>query len=197
MNSEVVILSKNNINPEKNFKSDEDIKYHFLLRLKERYDISLTDEEYIDIHNSFGFASSKIIESHVINWAKLSSTKSAFLIQIKGKQVLAIYSSRRGRFYTALPWESHNDETRFVPVELKKIGLKDFAINQYNEILLICSKEYVDLGNSKDNWFYYKDNGTYPNLLWAEYKGGLTVGDIYKEVTKQIKIKENELITAI
>jgi hypothetical protein len=197
MSSEIAILRKKNNNDEKNFKSDEEIKFHFMLRLQERYDIFLTDDEYNELHNPLGFAKSQIIESHIIHWAKISSSTSAFIIKIKNKLVLTIYSNRRGRFITALPWESHCDETRLVPKSLKKLGLKDFAINQYNEILSICSKEFVDLGNPKDNWYYYEKNCTYPGLMWAEYKGGLTIGRIYDEVIKQINKKENDLIDTI
>ena len=185
MNSD--ILPKKNSNDERNFKSDEEIKSHFLIRLKERYQISLSNEEYNDIHNSLGFSKSKILEDNPIHWAKISSNTSAFIIKIKGKYILTIYSNRRGRFITALPWESYDDETRLVPKTLKKLNLKELAIERYNEILSICAKEYVDLGNSKKNWYHYKRNCTYPHILMLEYKGVLTMKNIYSQVLKELK----------
>lgn len=171
--------------PELNFKSDQEIKEHFILRLEERYDISLTDDEYNDIHHPKGFTNSKILTNY-IHWAKISSVKSAFIITLKNQLILTIYSNDRSKFITALPWHSYNDETRFVPAILKKLYLKGAAIEKYNQILSICAKEYVDLGNGKDNYHYYKNNCTYPGLLMTEYKGGLTVGRIYNQVIKEL-----------
>jgi hypothetical protein len=112
--------------------------------------------------------------------------------------VLVIYFNKRGRFITALPWHSYDDETRFVPKALKRLNLKDEAIEKYREILNICSKEYIDLGNSKENWYFYNHKCTYPKLLMAEYKGTLTVGSIYREVERQlIKNKYDDLIETL
>lgn len=181
-------------NNKMNFKSDKDIKVHFIERLKERYKISLSEEDYNDIHNPLGFTYSKLIQKS-IHWAKLSSNNSAFILQIQNKLVLAIYSKHRNKFITALPWESYNDETRFVPkfFRKKENDLKEYAIEKYNQILSICSKEYQDFGSQKANWHYYK-NCTYPNLLMSEYKGGLTVGRIYEQVLREFKENENNLI---
>ena len=65
------------------------------------------------------------------------------------------------------------------------MGAKEEAIERYRKILSICSKEYIDFGNSKENWYFYK-KCSYPKLLMAEYKGTLTVGSIYKEVIKEL-----------
>jgi len=184
MISESVLLNKKNSQSSKNFKTDDELKSHFILRLWERYQISLTDDEYDDIHHFKGFTKSGLIES-VINWAKISSSKKFFIIKLKGKNVLALYSVRRGRFITALPWISYDDETRFVPKILKKQNLKEEAIEKYQEILSTCAKEYVDFGNSKENWYFYK-KCSYPKLLMLEYKGALTVGRIYEEVIKKL-----------
>lgn len=196
MNSDIKILSKKNSNDERNFKTDEEIKTHFLLRLKERYNIALSDEEYNDIHHYKGFGFSKIIEQPIINWVKISANTSVIIFKLKGKFILAIYSKRRGRFITALPWESYDDSSRLVPNVFKKSNLKEFAIQKYNEILSICAKEYVDLGSDTQNWHHFQ-TCTYPHLLMAEYKGRLTVGSIYNKVLKEIIIKEKDLIETI
>lgn len=196
MSSDIKILSKKNSNDERNFKTDEEIKIHFLLRLRERYNIYLSDDEYNDIHHYKGFGFSKIIEQPIINWVKISANTSVIIFKLKGKFILAIYSKRRGRFITALPWESYDDSSRLVPNVFKKSNLKEFAIQKYNEILSICAKEYVDLGNKKKNWHYYQ-NCTYPNLLMAEYKGSLTVGNIYKKVLEILNESQKDLIETI
>lgn len=182
---ENLLLNKKNSQDSRNFRTDEELKSHFILRLGERYDIWLTDDDYNDIHHFKGFTHSNIIDGPIIIWAELSTFKKVFIVKIKGKNVLAIYSNRRGRFITALPWESYDDETRFVPRILKKLNLKEEAIERYRKILSICSKEYTDFGNSKENWYFYK-KCSYPKLLMAEYKGTLTVGYIYKEVIKEL-----------
>lgn len=194
--SEIKILSKKNSNDERNFKTDYEIKNHFLLRLKERYNIVLSDEEYNDIHHHKGFSFSKTIEHPITNWVKISSNTSVIILKLKGKFILSIYSKRRGRFITALPWESYDDASRLVPKILKKSNLKELAIQKYNEILSICAKEYVDLGNKKKNWYYYQ-KCTYPNLLMAEYKGMLTVGNIYKKVLEILNENQKDLIETI
>lgn len=180
------IITKKQSKNKKFFKSDEDLKTHFIERLNERYNIVLTDDEYVDIHNIDGFQNSKTIQDKVIPWAKISSKNSAYIIKLKGKLVLAIYSKRRGRFITALPWNSYNDETRFVPQSLKKLNLKEESIKKYNEILSICAKEYQDFGNVKNNWHYYQ-KCTYSNLLMLEFKGYLTIGKIYEQVLEEFK----------
>lgn len=187
------ILSKKHSDDERNFKSNEELKEHFISRLKERYDISLSDDEYNDIHTPLGFPNSKVLEGNAIHWIKISSNNSAFIIKIKGKFVFTIYSRRRGRFITALPWESYNDETRFVPKILKKLNLKELAIEKYNEILSLCAKEFVDLGSSKENWYHYKNKCLYSTLLMLEYNGKLTMGNIYNQVVREIlKTEEDE-----
>lgn len=196
MSSDIKILSKKNSNDERNFKTDNEIKTHFLLRLKERYNIELSDEEYNDIHHYKGFGFSKIIEQPIINWVKISANTSVIIFKLKGKFILSIYSKRRGRFITALPWNSYDDSSRLVPNVFKKSNLKEFAIQKYNEILSTCAKEYVDLGNKKTNWHYYQ-NCTYPNLLMAEYKGSLTVGSIYKKVLEILNESQKDLIETI
>lgn len=196
MSSDIKILSKKNSNDERNFKTDNEIKTHFLLRLKERYNIELSDEEYNDIHHYKGFGFSKIIEQPIINWVKISANTSVIIFKLKGKFILSIYSKRRGRFITALPWNSYDDSSRLVPNVFKKSNLKEFAIQKYNEILSTCAKEYVDLGNKKTNWHYYQ-TCTYPNLLMAEYKGSLTVGSIYKKVLEILKENQKDLIETI
>jgi hypothetical protein len=196
MDSDIKILSKKNSKDERNFKSDEEIKAHFVERLNERYNILLSDEDYNDLHHPKGFTKSKLIEGQVINWAKISSNTSAIIIKVKGKFILAIYSKRRGRFITALPWESYDDETRLVPKIFKKLNIKEFAIQRYNEILSICAKEYVDLGSETKNWHHFQ-TCTYPHLLMAEYKGRLTVGSIYNKVLKELITKENDLIETV
>jgi hypothetical protein len=196
MNSGINILSKKNSKDARNFKTDGELKFHFIERLNERYGILLTDEEYIDIHNPNGFTNSKTIEEKVILWAKISSNTSVYIIKLKGKLVLVIYSKRRGRFITALPWHSYDDETRFVPKILKKQNLKEFSIRRYNEILSICAKEYVDFGNITENWHYYQ-KCTYPKLLMLEFKGYLTVGQIYEKILEEFKKTENDLIETI
>jgi hypothetical protein len=195
MNNQPKILLKKQSESNRNFKSEEDLKLHFIERLNERYGILLSDEEYIDIHNSEGFQNSKIIESSIL-WAKISSNTSVYILRLKGKLVLTIYSKRRGRFITALPWLGHNDETRFVPKILKKLNLNEFAIEKYNEIISVCAKEYIDLGSKTNNWNYYK-KCTYPSLLMAEFKGKLTVGKIYEQVLREIKKIENDLIESV
>ncbi len=182
-------------NPELTFKTDEEIKSHFLLRLHERYDITLSNDEYNELHNSGGFTKNTIMEIKPIHWARISSNKSAFIIQIKSKLIFTIYSNDRKKFITALPWDSYDDETRLVPLILKRLNLKEFAIKKYNEILSLCAKEYVDLGDSKQNYFHYKDNCAYPRLLMLEYKGRLTIGDIYTQILRDLelsKIKKHE-----
>jgi len=190
MTSEDFLLNKKNSQDSRNFRTDEELKSHFILRLGERYDIWLTDDEYNNIHHFKGFTYSNLINEHII-WATLSAFKKVFIIKIKNKNVLVIYSNKRGRFITALPWECYDDETRFVPKVLKKLNLKEQAIERYRQILSICSKEYTDFGNSKENWYFYK-KCSYPKLLMAEYKGVLTVGRIYKEVTKELTKEKNK-----
>lgn len=179
------------------YKSDNEIKSHFTERLLKRYNILLTDAEYDELHNIKGFTESKILEERPVHWAKISANKSAFIIKIKGKYVFAIYSNFSHKFLTALPWESYQDESRMVPLRLKKLNLKDVAIEKYNEILSVCAKEYVDLGNQTLNFHHYKNNCTYPRLLMVEYKGKLTVGEIYREVVKELKEINENLIANI
>lgn len=196
MEEEFVILKKKKSSDERNFKSDDEIKAHFLLRLKERYDIILSDKEYNNLHHSGGFSKSTIL-TNMTPWLKISSNYSSFIITIKEKYVLVIYSKHRGRFITALPWESYDDHTRLVPKVFKKTGLKELATERYEKILSICAKEYVDLGNSKDNWYHYQNNCTYPSLLMTEYLGRLTMGHIYAQVTKELFKEQDDLIQFI
>lgn len=183
------ILSKKGSEDERNFKSNDELKEHFISRIKERYNIDLTNDEYIDIHNKKGLCSSNTIVGQPVVWAKINFSKTFFIITIKGKKVLALYSKKRGRFITALPWHSLYDETRFVPGILKKNGLKEEAIRKYNEILSICCKEYVDLGDQYQNFLYYQKNCKYPKLMMAEQKGTLTIKSIYDTVLNELEGK--------
>lgn len=182
-------MSNNKINDKKlkykNFKTDEEIKNHFILRLQERYGISLSDEEYIELNHPKGLNKSKLITGVIIRWVILNGHRKVLILKIKDKMVLAIYCSRRSKFITALPWESHSNEERLIPGIFKKLNLREEALKKYNEIISICSKEYVDLGNARDNHIFYK-KCTYPHLLMSEYKGFLTVGAIFDMVEKEL-----------
>jgi len=173
------------------FKNDLEIKEHFISRLNERYGISLNEEEYTDLHHSRNLNKSKLVTGTIIQWVAITSHKKILILKIKSKLVLTVYCSRRNKFITALPWESHSDEERFMPRIFRRLNLKEEAIKKYNEIISICSKEYVDLGNARDNHIFYK-TCTYPKLLMAEYRGFLTIGAIYDKVSKELSDLINE-----
>ena len=84
-------------------------------------------------------------------------------------------------FTTALPYENYYDPQRMVPKIFRKKNLVKEAVREYNRVLEICSREYQDLGDSRKNWEYYV-KCTYPKLMIDEYKNGLSVSLLYRQV---------------
>ncbi len=70
-----------------NIKPYEEIREHFILRLKERYDIVISEAEYDDILDEF--KRNKFIKIY-----SLSYSRKVVWVEIKGKYVLCIYNKK-------------------------------------------------------------------------------------------------------
>lgn len=165
-------------------KTDEDRMNHFISRLKERYDVDMSEKEYWDICDfiSCGPPSHKKHDKKYTFFCKLSSVKSICILKIKEEDVVVIYSSIHKMLITALPKSTISEIERLVPIFVKRKKMEKEFCDEYNNILNKCNAEYVDFGDKKKNWKHYEDKCAYPELLIKKYTNQLTVRNIIWQV---------------
>ena len=163
----------------------EQRKQHFIARLLERYSISVSSEEYDNICTWVRAESPNRVRCKYL--LKISRHLRAYSIEIKGINVLALYSKDLNMFTTALPFDNYYEPERMVPKIFRKKKLVKEAVEEYEKVLNTCCLEYQDFGDDRKNWEYYSNNCEYPRLMLEERKNGLTVRDIYRQVIINMK----------
>lgn len=160
-------------------------KQHFILRLSERYDVSISGNEYDDLCNWIDTTNQTRGSCKYL--LKVSRNLRAYSVVIQGQNVLALYSKDLNMFTTALPAENYYDPARMVPKIFRKKKMVEAGVAEYNKVLETCCREYIDLGDERKNWEYYSKKCAYPKLMFAEHKNGMTVRDVYRQVIYNMK----------
>jgi hypothetical protein len=173
------------LNTEWKLMTRDERKGHFIQRLLERYGIYINGDEYEEICT---WVRPEAMMSEKCEFLlKISSNLRAFRISIKGQSVLVLYCRKNKALTTALPLDNYYEPERMVPKIFRKKKLVEEAVSEYNKIVEVCCREYVDLGDKKKNWEHYSKKCTYPRLLMAEYNGILNVRKIYWQVLRNMR----------
>ncbi|MEO7048255.1 MAG: hypothetical protein ABI091_23350 [Ferruginibacter sp.] len=154
-------------------KTYEDHRTHFIYRIKERYGITLTSEEYDELSLSFKPGS---------RWFKglLKKDNQSVIgtLYIKGKKVWALYYKTRQCFTTCYPPEVEYDPENCIwmsfPPELR--GLALYIYEQYMlERSLISGKKFLDM---KQGSIWYQVNTLFFPLHIRELAKGPKAMDL-------------------
>jgi len=162
-------------------------KQHFIDRLAERYDIVITSDEYEDICTWVHADSPN--RNKCTYLLKLSVNLRLYVVEIQGKNVLAVYSKnvKLKIFTSAIPADNYYEPARMVPKIFRKKRMVKEAVEEYEKVLDTCCRQYQDFGDDRKNFEYYSNNCEYPKLMIAEYKNGLTVRNIYRQVLENMQ----------
>ena len=146
-------MNKNNILE----KSYEDTREHFIERLKERYNLDMTNDEYDKI------ASEKDYKFLI----KKSRDGNVGIINFKNTEVYIFYNVTRKIPATALT--PLNDELDFIMTVFGK-RLQHIAATIYNSILDEM-KPHLEkkFENTKEAAIYYHNNSPFANFLVQKY----------------------------
>ncbi len=152
----------------KEYRFDFDYsRQHFIQRLFERYAITLTGEEYDELHSMPNRQKQRIWRGCFLN----GYSTSIGILKLKGMEVVCVYDSKNHVFRTALPIETaHSVESAILACFKKQQHAVAFLV--YEKIKVELQNECKDFDNIKDAAMYYYENSNYPSLLISCFKHG-------------------------
>jgi len=136
---------------------------HFIERLKERYSIDFSIDEYNSLLNSKG------------REYKGMYTKNANctlgILKLEGKDVWTLYNNRFKLFLTALPPIIADDINEMIVACFPR-PVRHISHELYRIISNELNSERIDFDTDKDAAIYYFEKCNYPTLLIDKYKHG-------------------------
>lgn len=138
---------------------------HFTDRLKERYGIEISKEEYFELKKT------KNIRKNYKGYFKSSPQKSVGTIDINGTKVWCIYDSEHKLFVTVLPKETEQDIYQMI-YSFFRGKLKPIALEIYKQIEFEVNNTRYDFNSDKEAALHYYGNGNcnFPSLCMDKYK---------------------------
>jgi len=126
-------------------------------RLKERYDLDVTAEEYKSL--------SKIVAKKGFILCDLSSNKTIRSISYKGKEINFIYNADLGMLETAI--ESEYDKVRFK--YLPAYMTEEFAVREYTQLLNAVNTDFKIFETDKETAIYFNTK-PHSQILFCKWK---------------------------
>jgi hypothetical protein len=176
MESDVIDISEFRLQRERErliehhgIKPYEDIREHYIIRLKERYGITITEAEYDDILDRFK-------RNDFIKMYSLSYNRKVVWVKVKGRYIFSIYNKkisnlREGALLTCLEFNS----TLRMPVP-KIFGINGFrpadfekSVNETIEEAFTLLNDYYEMG-TKDFFMKHPANKNHKSIIhfWAK-----------------------------
>jgi hypothetical protein len=165
----------------------ERMREHFILRLKERYDISIVNEEYDELCKSALKSNNRVI-------CKIDCGKNFHIIPINEKPVLVLYSKDYHIFYTCYPMAEIFNPEYIIPSRYRyNQNKKELAIREFKKVMTVVELEHTDLAKEdyrqyKGPFNYYSTKCSYPVLNVLKHKDKLTIGAVWEQVKENLEL---------
>jgi hypothetical protein len=146
-----------------------------LHRLKERYNLELTDEEYKSLSKKVATAGNVL--------CYLSNNKSIRSFLYNGKQINFIYNSELGMLETAIESDYESVKFKYLPAYMTE----EFAVKHYTELETLIEQDFKVFDTDKETALYFNSK-PHSRLLFCRWKKPQTLGRaIWIEVTDRFK----------
>ncbi len=142
--------------------SRETAPAHFIERVKERYGLDMTLEEYHALVNS----------KRYVGCFKKNDYNSIGVIKFKGIRIWCLYNNEYGLFTTALPPEVGTD-SRAMATSCFAKAIHNVAFQVHDLILEELERERKDFSSIKEAALYYYSHSKFPSLSIDKYKHGI------------------------
>lgn len=150
---------------------------HFIERVKERYGIDMSLDEYYELLASGAY----------LGHYRKSSQTSVGVVPFKGVDIWCMYSSKNKLFLTALPAKVGTESRSMVEAVFSR-SLRAMAMTIHDHIMNELKTERVDFDSCRDAALYYFSNTRFPRLLMYRFKfGNLPNRLICSEVNRIIR----------
>ena len=164
----------------------EEIQLHFIDRLKERYGIEMTMEEY----NNIPFKDFR-------GFYKKSWTRVIGILNFKGNRIWCLYNNEYSYFLTVYPPNVETDIYETIRMCFSK-NVRELAYRIYYEIKHEIENEIKNFESDKEAAIYFFNNCKFPNILIMLFKNkpmkNITICQIIRRI---IEFKDRRLILTL